>query len=49
MTPNRFRAPVGVLCLSLALAATAAAQTTAAHPDQLKYPAFTYVPPKAAQ
>jgi zinc protease len=31
------------------VAAPAAAQISAAHPDQLQYPAFTYVPPKAAQ
>ncbi len=54
MTPNRFRAPVGVSCTLLALLAVQPARPTAAeslagHPDQLKYPAFTYVPPRAAQ
>lgn len=53
MTPNRFRAPVGVRCTVLALLLTVAvpvaAQSLAAHPDQLKYPSFTYVPPQAAQ
>ena len=47
MTPHAFRAPLGVLLFSLALAAPAAAQAPA-HPDQLKFPPFTYVPPKAA-
>jgi zinc protease len=54
MTPKRFRAPVGVSCALLALLAAqpagpSAAESLAAHPDALKYPAFTYVPPKAAQ
>ncbi len=47
MTPHAFRAPLGVLLFSLALAAPVAAQGPA-HPDQLKFPSFTYVPPKAA-
>ncbi len=47
MTPNVFRAPLGVLCLALLSAAPALA-ATASHPDQLKYPSFQYVPPKAA-
>lgn len=47
MTPHAFRAPLGVLLFSLALAAPALAQAPA-HPDQLKFPPFTYVPPKAA-
>ena len=55
MTPNRFRAPEGALGLllagglALAFAQPVMAQALATHPDQLKYPAFTYVPPKAAQ
>ena len=53
MIPNRFRAPVGVLgtscAIAIALAQPAAAQPLAPHPDQLKYASFTYVPPKAAQ
>jgi zinc protease len=55
MTPHRFRAPVGVLWAAFALACApapapaATAPSLAAHPDQLQYPAFTYVPPKAAQ
>ena len=47
MTPHAFRAPLGVLLLSIALAAPAAAQGPA-HPDQLSFQPFTYVPPKAA-
>lgn len=47
MTPNRILVPA--LMLTLALAGPAAAQTAAAHPDQLAFPAYTYVPPKAAQ
>lgn len=47
MTPNVLRAPLGVLCLALVFAVPAAAEPVS-HPDQLKYPAFTYVPPKAA-
>lgn len=49
MTPNLSRAPLGVLLLSIAcaLAAPAFAQAPA-HPDQLSFPPFTYVPPKAA-
>ena len=40
MTPHAFRAPLGVLLFSLALAAPAFAQAPA-HPDQLKFPPFT--------
>ncbi len=47
MTPNQFRAPQFALFAALALAAPVAAQP-AAHPDKLQYPAFTYVPPRAA-
>ena len=55
MNPNRFRALQGAIgmvlagWLAAALAQPVAAQSLASHPDKLQYPAFTYVPPKAAQ
>jgi len=54
MTSNRIRAPWGVLVGGVAVVlalvtAPAAAESLVPHPDQLKFPSFTYVPPKAAQ
>ena len=48
MNTNRFRAPLGALLLALA-AVTPARSAPPSHPDQLRFPAFTYVPPKATQ
>src|SRR5262249_15648510 len=48
MTPSMLRAPLCALVL-MSLAPPASAQEIVSHPDQLRFPSFTYMPPKASQ